>query len=134
MCYSLIKEEPLQEVYHCIEEAVSRAKLLLDDSRGWKETIEIHLPDPNYQYAFGSIQYCKECKSRASFLELRFKRQHLKYAGMLAQIDTLPDDLYRNDAKSKNPAAVRLQFYTMNDSVRKFITELGDVLVRGLVK
>lgn len=134
MCYSIIKEKPLQEVYICITEALSRAKLSLDDSKGWAETIEVHLDDPEYQYAFGSIQYCKACKSHASYLELRFKKKHLKYVGMFQELDTIKDNPYRNDAKSENPEAVRFHFYTMDNSVRNFVTTLGKILTTGLVK
>lgn len=134
MCYSLIKEKPLQEIYASIKKALYQAKLSLDDSNGWKETIEIHLPDPDYQYAFGSIQYCKECKSHASFLELRFKRLHLNYVGMLSQLDELQDKPYRNDAKSKNPEAIRFRFYTLNNEALDFISDIGNVLTKGLNK
>ena len=134
MCNFPIKEESLQHVYACISEALGRAQLLLDESRGWKETVEIHLPDPEYQRAFGSIQYCSACKSHESFLELRFKKEHLRYAGIFDEINAVRDNPYRNDAKSKNPEAIRFHFYTMDDPACNFIKELGDVLAVALAK
>lgn len=134
MCYNIIRGESLKEVYKCIEEMLRKVDLSLDDSNKWKETIEIHLPDPDYQLAFGSIQYLLANKTHKSFLELRFKRQHLKYVGMLEKLDAMKDNPFRNDAKTEKPEAIRFHFCVMDDSVRAFITQLGEILAIGMAE
>ena len=86
--------------------------------KGHQETLEVHLPDLNYnKYAFASIQ-----SYGARYIELRFPEQHLEKTGLLKPIREL------TFSRWGNPSAkfLRFKFQILDTETREFIMEISN--------
>ena len=125
--------DSLLNLFDTIKGEIKNTPLCIYDNN-WKSTVEIHLPPSSK--AFGSIQFCGGDK-KAPYLELRFKRVHLRAAEVFEVINQIDEKLFRNDVvhnDATEPEAIRFHFYEDTDVARELIKEIFNTLDKGLVK
>lgn len=122
---------PLMEAYNTIVKEVEKTPLYILDN-DWKETLEIRFP--NSTKAFGSIQFCGGDK-KAPYLELRFKRVHLRSANVFEVINEINEEPFRSDVIKKDgrePEAIRFHFYGDSPSACQLIQKIFKTLGNNL--
>lgn len=115
--------DSLVKIYNTIFEQIANTSLTVYDN-GWQETFEIRYP--NSTKAFGSIQFCGGNKKRP-YLELRFKRVHLRAADLFEVLDSINEKPFRSDVIRKDgsePEAIRYHFYEDCLAARQIICKI----------
>lgn len=124
---SLIPSANLRRFFLFLQSTMLESGLSIPPAKA-QATLELH--HPNSHYAFGSIQICRP---RAGYyLELRFKRDHLRSAGLFEKIDEQNDNPYRKDVTGPTSEAIRFQFRNPDGRAEEFVKELAEILRKGM--
>lgn len=119
--------QSLMKVFNTIVKDMEKTPLYILDNN-WKETIEIRIP--NLNRAFGSIQFCGGDK-KEPYLELRFKRVHLRNANVFDIMNEINEKPFRSDVikrDGKEPEAIRYHFSDDSLAGLKLIERIFNLL------
>lgn len=124
---ALIPSANLRRFFLFLQSTMLEAGLSIPPPKA-QATLELH--HPRSKHAFGSIQICRP--QAGYYLELRFKRDHLRNAGLFEKIDEQNNNPYRQDVYSPTAEAVRFQFRNPDASAEEFVIELAQILKAGI--